>query len=149
MRKHKKGFTIVELVIVIGVIGILSAILIPTFVNVTANAKTAALKSDLANAYSMYAADAADGEKEEKVNNQTVYFVDLVKQEDVVLENTEGQYRFLEGEWKEATGDKKLSESQRYQIAYTINDSTKAKAAVGVEYGEYKIYSRVDPKING
>ena len=60
-NKNKKGFTIVELVIVIGVIGILSAILIPTFVSLTSKANDAALKSNLANAYSMYAADAADG----------------------------------------------------------------------------------------
>ena len=61
IRKNKKGFTIVELVIVIGVIGILSAILIPTFVNVTKNAEDARLRSNLANAYSAYAAEAADG----------------------------------------------------------------------------------------
>ena len=30
MKKNKKGFTIVELVIVIAVIGILAAVLIPT-----------------------------------------------------------------------------------------------------------------------
>ena len=145
MRKHKKGFTIVELVIVIGVIGILSAILIPTFINVTENAKTAALKSDLANAYSMYVADAADGEKEKKeANEDTFYFVDLVKQEDVVLENAKGQYRFLGGEWKEATGTDKLS--TRYQIAYTVDTTT--KTAKDVEYGGYKIYSRVNPEIN-
>ena len=61
MRKNRKGFTIVELVIVIGVIGILSAILIPTFVNLTKNAEQARLQSNLANAYSMYAAEASDG----------------------------------------------------------------------------------------
>ena len=61
IRKNKKGFTIVELVIVIGVIGILSAILIPTFVNVTKNAEDARTRSNLANAYSAYAAEAADG----------------------------------------------------------------------------------------
>ena len=33
MRKSKKGFTIVELVIVIAVIAILAAVLIPTFAN--------------------------------------------------------------------------------------------------------------------
>lgn len=60
-RRNKKGFTIVELVIVIGVIGILSAILIPTFVNVTKNAEAAALKANLANAYSAYTSEAADG----------------------------------------------------------------------------------------
>ena len=35
IRKTKKGFTIVELVIVVAVIGILAAVLIPTFVNLT------------------------------------------------------------------------------------------------------------------
>ena len=61
MKKMKKGFTIVELVIVIGVIAILSAILIPTFVNLNKKAQDAKVKSDLASAYHMYAAYAADG----------------------------------------------------------------------------------------
>lgn len=43
MKKlNKKGFTIVELVIVIAVIAILSAVLIPTFTNVTEKAKDSA-----------------------------------------------------------------------------------------------------------
>lgn len=41
MNKNKKGFTVVELIIVISVIGILSAILIPTFVNLTSKANDA------------------------------------------------------------------------------------------------------------
>ena len=41
IRKSKKGFTIVELVIVIAVIGILSAILIPTFVGLVNKANKA------------------------------------------------------------------------------------------------------------
>ena len=61
MKRNKKGFTIVELVIVIGVIGILSAILIPTFVSLNEQAQNAQLQSNLHNAFSMYAADAADG----------------------------------------------------------------------------------------
>lgn len=40
--KNKKGFTIVELVIVIAVIAILAAVLIPTFTTVTANARASA-----------------------------------------------------------------------------------------------------------
>ena len=59
--KNKKGFTIVELVVVIGVIGILSAILIPTFVSLNQKAENAKLQSNLHNAYSTYALDAADG----------------------------------------------------------------------------------------
>ena len=42
---RKKGFTIIELVIVIAVIGILAAVLIPTFSNVIENANAAAAKS--------------------------------------------------------------------------------------------------------
>lgn len=64
LKKSKKGFTIVELVIVIAVIGILSAILIPTFANLTTQAQQTALKSNLAAAYSMYASEAGDGQLE-------------------------------------------------------------------------------------
>lgn len=42
LRRNKKGFTIIELVIVIAVIGILAAVLIPTFVNLTNKANEAA-----------------------------------------------------------------------------------------------------------
>ena len=44
---NKKGFTLVELVIVVAVIAILSAILIPTIGTVIKDAKDAAVKSDL------------------------------------------------------------------------------------------------------
>ena len=50
MRKHpRKGFTIVELVIVIGVIGILAAILIPTFIGITGKAQQASNESFVHN----------------------------------------------------------------------------------------------------
>ena len=141
MRKHKKGFTIVELVIVIAVIGILSAILIPTFVNVTENAKTAALKSDLANAYSMYVADAADGEKEEKDDDEnTVYFVDIVKQSDVVLVDSENHQYAFDGEWKSVSG------KNENKVAYTIEGTT--KTPVDVTFGGYKVYSNVATEID-
>ena len=42
LKKSKKGFTLVELVIVIAVIAILAAVLVPTFVGVTRNAKKSA-----------------------------------------------------------------------------------------------------------
>ena len=48
--KNKKGFTIVELVIVIAVIAILAAVLIPTFTTVTANARASAALSTAKNA---------------------------------------------------------------------------------------------------
>jgi len=61
MKKMKKGFTIVELVIVIGVIAILSAILIPTFVNLTDKANKARAAQEVSDAYTVYVMDAADG----------------------------------------------------------------------------------------
>ena len=54
MKKMKKGFTIVELVIVIGVIAILSAVLIPTFATLSSKAKVARAQSEVADAYTAY-----------------------------------------------------------------------------------------------
>ena len=49
-RNTKKGFTLVELVIVIAVIAILSAVLIPTFSSVTKKAKESAALSEASSA---------------------------------------------------------------------------------------------------
>ena len=83
IRKNK-GFTIVELVIVIGVIGILSAILIPTFVSLTANAQKAREQSDVSNIYSMYAAEAADGWIDVESGDPTIE-IELVGQDEVLI----------------------------------------------------------------
>ena len=51
---QRKGFTIVELVIVIAVIAILAAVLIPTFGSVVKDAQDAALKSNANSLYTEY-----------------------------------------------------------------------------------------------
>lgn len=53
-RNNKKGFTIVELVIVIAVIAILSAVLIPTFGGVVDKANASADLQNARNAYTEY-----------------------------------------------------------------------------------------------
>ena len=59
-RTNKKGFTIVELVVVIAVIAILAAVMIPTFSGVTQNAKDAARDADAKTLYSQYIAEQAE-----------------------------------------------------------------------------------------
>ena len=61
MRKRSKhGFTIVELVVVIAVIGILTAILIPLFVNLTGKAQEADNQSFVRNINTQLAMNEAD-----------------------------------------------------------------------------------------
>jgi len=63
MKKMKKGFTIVELVIVIAVIAILAGVLIPTFTSVTENAKKSAALQEATSAVTaitVYDIDATD-----------------------------------------------------------------------------------------
>ncbi len=81
-KQAKKGFTIVELVIVIAVIAILAAVLIPTFTGVVKDAKESAALADAKNAYTSYIAEAAeDGEYETDVviavkasDTETIYY---------------------------------------------------------------------------
>ena len=58
-KNNKKGFTIVELVIVIAVIAILAAVLIPTFSGVVEKANQNAAMQAARNKYELYLADHA------------------------------------------------------------------------------------------
>ena len=58
-RNNKKGFTIVELVIVIAVIAILAAVLIPTFGNVIDKANASKALQAARNEYTNYMVDHA------------------------------------------------------------------------------------------
>jgi prepilin-type N-terminal cleavage/methylation domain-containing protein len=63
-RNNKKGFTIVELVIVIAVIAILAGVLIPTFSGIVKNAKKSAALQEARSIYTQYVA-AVDAQVED------------------------------------------------------------------------------------
>lgn len=81
-KNNRKGFTIVELVIVIAVIGILATVLVPTFGNVIADAKQKAAMQEAKNLYTQYVAETA----ETAVPVDEVYYQDG----DIVVKVTNG-----------------------------------------------------------
>ena len=83
--RKKKGFTIIELVIVIAVIGILTAVLVPTFINLTAKANEAADDSLVKN---LNTALKMEEQTPGKKKNETLQdAVDDLEEEGYILEN--------------------------------------------------------------
>ena len=72
-RNNKKGFTIVELVIVIAVIAILAGVLIPTFAGIVDKANKSAAQQEAAALYKeAYALDLADGVHDGKEGTKVI-----------------------------------------------------------------------------
>ena len=143
LRRAKKGFTIVELVIVIGVIGILSAILIPTFINVTENAKKSAMKSNCANAYSSYIAEATDGFVDNYYeltagDEKEGLAIVAATQEKTTLQNKKGEFfGFVDGEWK-AINALPAGALPVYDVTYDAEKTYVVLDAQGKENRYYK-----------
>ena len=102
--KIKKGFTLVELVIVIAVIAVLAAVLIPTFSKLVEQAQMSACLQNAKNAFTeVYALDIADGflkdtstnADEEKVYEDLEYFYDKTKLEISWVVYDELSYTFV------------------------------------------------------
>lgn len=89
-KMNKKGFTVVELVIVIAVIGILASVLIPTFSGVVKNAKENAALLDARNAYTASIVANSDNDstndKELPTDSEGKYYV-IINGINVVIEN--------------------------------------------------------------
>ena len=120
MKKMKKGFTIVELVIVIGVIAILSAVLIPTFTNLSAKAKKTTALQEATDCYTQYLIDT----NPESAKGQT----------EVVIEKNGYMFKYSTSDgWVDAeASDKKTGPV----VLYTSDGDTT------VEDGEAVVYER-------
>ena len=72
-KMNKKGFTIVELVIVIAVIAILAAVMIPTFSGIIDKANKSAAEQEAAALWKeTYALDLSDGELDGEDNGTAI-----------------------------------------------------------------------------
>ena len=110
------------IVIVIAVIAILSAVLIPTFGSVVANAEEAALKADAKAIYTEYVADAA----EKGGTVETVIHVNLGD------DTTPEYYEVENGLIKDQNADGKITEADA--VSLEANDKY-------YEDGELKTYT--------
>ena len=107
-NKKKKGFTIVELVIVIAVIGILAAILIPTFINLTARANRISNESFVRNINTQLAMDDAQNNKHETMEGALAaakkigFHVDDItpyEGNDIIWDETNDRFAIVKGDF--------------------------------------------------
>ena len=114
MRNNRKGFTIVELVIVIAVIAILAGVLIPTFAGVTKKANESKALQEAKNAYT---ADLAllNGQVEEDAKG-TYY----VKTTDTAVVADKDYYTKAENEYTKVTSPAVDNIGTYYEVEYTL-----------------------------
>ena len=89
MKKlNKKGFTIVELVIVIAVIAILAAVLIPTFSNVVEKANQSKALQEAKTLYTQYTIDHMDDLNKNSTDGEA----------DVIIKSGDYYFEFVDGQ---------------------------------------------------
>ena len=134
-RNNRKGFTIVELVIVIAVIAILAGVLIPTFAGVTNKAKESKALQEAKNAYT---ADLAllDGQAE-NFNNTKYQNPVYTATEDTAPVVGTVYYTLANDKYEKFTGDAFVDGTTYYTVSsYT---SICEGAFSGEDYTTYTI----------
>ena len=123
MKNNKKGFTIVELVIVIAVIAILAGVLIPTFAGIVEKANKSAALQEATNAYKAFLSETEDANISSTANPDA--YIKIVDDEKTYYFTVE------EGKIAEATSTPTLAESaptagDAEQTAYVKSDKNTA-----------------------
>ena len=120
-KNNKKGFTIVELVIVIAVIAILAAVLIPTFTGVTEKAQKSAALQNAENAWKEFL-----GEYANKMDNPAE-FDGAIKSGDYFFEITDGQLKdVIEGTFDTTDKYSKVFNNCTVYLAISLTGFTPA-----------------------
>ena len=123
MKKlNKKGFTIVELVIVIAVIAILAGVLIPTFATVVEKANQSKAMQEAKNEYEAYLAE---------------YAAVLTGTDDFVIIN--GKYAF---EVNDGQFDGTVKEASTYTVSDKADLSKVYSKAIGTYNGSATYYTK-------
>lgn len=128
-RNNKKGFTIVELVIVIAVIAILAAVLIPTFSGVIEKANLSSDQQAARNAYVAYVAD-QDGDKIGPATSATYKYVGknfVITIEDEAVVTTD-KVKLADGSFTKVDAEKDLTVANA--VWYKVADGLYAKVNV-------------------
>lgn len=113
-KMNKKGFTIVELVIVIAVIAILAAVMIPTFSGIVDKAQmSATLQKARANYTEVYADDLIDGVMDGMNRNKGV---PATAPNGEGVYNANGNYTLVDGKW--------IANYDKANNKWTVEEST-------------------------
>ena len=114
-RTNKKGFTLVELVIVIAIIAILAAVLIPTFSGVVEKANKSAAEQALKNAYTQALAEALADDGAIK-SGDAVYLAKDGTKTTAGADNLEWTFTFTAADGSAAEVERATSTNYSYAI---------------------------------
>ena len=110
-KNNKKGFTLVELVIVIAVIAVLSAILVPTFGKVISDANENARREDARIAYQNFIIEHSEDDANDVLANKAYILIDAEEKTQTVdgkkiaqLSSTKYVYKIENGALEEISG---------------------------------------------